>query len=87
MKNTCTIKSIVRITQVATMFLPMSAHWRHLPNTIQLEFPSANPSSQPKWQINQLSHFAQLTVECRWTCPGMSFPLIVAPSHGDLGPI
>jgi len=32
--------------------------------------------------------FAQLTAECRRAYPGMSFPLIIVPSHwiGDLGP-
>jgi len=30
--------------------------------------------------------FAQLTAECRRACPGMSFPLIIAPSNRDLGP-
>ena len=33
------------------------AHWRHLANTIELVLPSAHPSPQPKWQINQFSHF------------------------------
>jgi len=30
--------------------------------------------------------FAQLTTECHRECLGMSFPLIVAPSHGASGP-
>jgi len=39
------------------MYLPMRAHWRHLANTIELVLPFAHPSPQPKWQIDQLSHF------------------------------
>jgi len=30
--------------------------------------------------------FAQLTAKCGQACPGMSFPLIIAPSHGRSGP-
>jgi len=29
--------------------------------------------------------FAQLTAKCRRACPGMSFPQIIAPSHGSHG--
>jgi len=29
---------------------------------------------------------AQLTAQCRRACPGLSFPLKIAPSHGDLDP-
>jgi len=35
----------------------MSAHWHHLANMIELVLPSAQQSIQPKWQIDQFSHF------------------------------
>jgi len=34
-----------RIRQVAAMFHPMRAHWRHLANTTELVLPSAHPDS------------------------------------------
>jgi len=37
------------------MCLPMWAHWCHLANTIELVLPSAHPSPQSKWQIDQFS--------------------------------
>jgi len=46
--------------------------------------PSAHPSSQPKQHIDRFSHFAPLMAECCRTCPGISFPLKIASSHGDL---
>jgi len=52
-------------------------HWSHLPNTIELVFPSAHQSPQPKRQ----TVFAQLTADTlQWT------PLSpkIVPSHGDL---
>jgi len=33
------------------------ANWCHLANTIELLLPSANPSAQPKRQIDQFSRF------------------------------
>jgi len=36
---------------------PMRAYWRHLANTIELVHPWAHSSPQPKWQIDQFSHF------------------------------
>ena len=33
------------------------AHWRPLANRIELVLPSAHPSPQPKWQIDQFSRF------------------------------
>jgi len=45
--------------------------------------PSAHPSPQPKRHLDRFSHFfAQLTAEC----PGMLFPLKIAPSHGGSVP-
>jgi len=37
-------------------------------------------------QIDRFSLFAQLTAECSRACPGMSFSLIISPSHGASGP-
>jgi len=34
-------------------------HWRHLANTIELGLPLADPSPQPKWQVDRLSHFCR----------------------------
>jgi len=36
---------------------PMCKHWHHLANITELVLPSVHPSPQPKWQINQFSHF------------------------------
>jgi len=49
--------------------------------------PSTRQSSQPKRHVDQFSHIAQLTTECRHACPGMSF-LIKMPHliHVSLGP-
>jgi len=68
------------------MFPPMRAHWRHLAKTIGLVLPSSHSSPQPKGQIDRFNHFAQLTAECLWARPRMSFPLIIASSHGGSGP-
>jgi len=64
----------------------MRAHCHHLTNTTELVLFSARLSPQPKRQIDRFSRFAQLTAKCRRACQGMSFPLTIAPSHGDLGP-
>jgi len=37
----------------------MWVHWRHLANTIELVLPSANPSPQPKRQIDRFSRFCR----------------------------
>jgi len=37
----------------------MKAHWRYVANTIELMLPSVHPSSQPKRQIDRLSHFCR----------------------------
>ena len=58
------------------------AHSCHMANMIELVLPSAYPSSQHKLQNDQFNHFAQLTTKCHSACPGTSFPLIIAPSHG-----
>ena len=47
---------------------------------------SAHLNLQSKQQISHSAIFAQLTAECHQACPGMSFPLIIAPSHGGSGP-
>jgi len=52
----------------------MKAHWRHLANIVEFVLSSAHPSPRPKWQIDQFSHFAKLTAECRQACPDMPFP-------------
>jgi len=63
----------------APMCLHRKAHWRHSANVL----PSVHQSPQPKWQINQFSHFC--TAHGRVSM-GMSFPLIIAPSHEWSGP-
>ena len=45
------------ICKVAPVCPPMWVHWRHLANTIELLLPSAQPSPQPKWQIDLFSLF------------------------------
>jgi len=46
-----------RIRQVAPMCPPMTAHWRHLANSIELVLPSAHPNPRAKRQIDRFSHF------------------------------
>jgi len=63
-----------RIRQVAQMYPPMKAYWRHLANTIEFVLPSAHPSAQPKRQFDRFSRFfAQLTAESpynlQWDTP------------------
>jgi len=36
---------------------PMTAHWRHLANAIELVHPSTHSSPQTKLQIDRISHF------------------------------
>jgi len=60
----------------------MRAHWRYLANMIEFVLPLAHPSPQPKRQIDRSASFAQLMAKCHQACLGMSFPLIIAPSHG-----
>jgi len=69
-----------RICQVAPMCPPMRVHWRHLANTIELVLPSAHSSPQPQRKWTGSGIFAQLMAECCRACPGMFFPLIIAPS-------
>jgi len=47
--------------------------------------PLAQPSAQPNGTSVVSAVYAQLTAECRWACLDMSFPLIIAPSHGGSG--
>jgi len=47
--------------------------------------PSAHLSPQPKWQINWFSHFCTAHSRVSLVMPGMSIPLIIAPSHGGSG--
>jgi len=57
-----------RIRQVAQMYPPMKAYWRHLANTIEFVLPSAQSSPQPKRQFDRFSRFfAQLTAESPYT--------------------
>jgi len=64
---------------------PMRAHWRHLANTIELVLPSAHLSPKTKRQIDRFSHFCTGHSRVSLGMPGMSFPLIIAPSHGGSG--
>ena len=41
-----------RIRPVAPICPPVSAHWRHLANTIELVLPSASLIPQHKWQTD-----------------------------------
>jgi len=64
-----------------------SLPWRHLPDTIKLVLPSAHQSSQPKWQIDQFSHFCR--AHCRnslYFTMGAPFPQKNVPFNGDLDP-
>ena len=72
------------------------ARWRQCaPNLIHASLD--HPRPQPKQHLNRFIHFAQLTAECRRACPGMSFPIKIAPSfeaiwttsliHGSFGPL
>jgi len=64
------------------------AHWRNLANTIERVLHSATRVHNPNGKSIGSAIFAQLTAECRWVCPAMSFPLIIALiCMGDLGPI
>jgi len=61
----------------------MLSYKEHLQKTASFGPPksttqTANRSVQP---------FLNSSRRCRRACPGMSFPLITAPSHGDLGSI
>jgi len=63
---------------------PMWAHWCHLTNITELVLPLAHPSPQPKWQIDQFSHFCAAHVrKSLYFAMGDPF-LKIAPSHGDL---
>ena len=55
-----------RIEQLAPMYLPIWAHWRHLSNMIEPVLPSAHPSPQ--------SILAQLMAESPYTYNGLFFP-------------
>jgi len=46
-----------RIRQMATMFPPVRAHWRHIVNTIELVHPSAHSNPQRKRQVDRFSRF------------------------------
>jgi len=66
---------------------PMWAHWRHLANVIELVLPSAQPSPQPKQQIDRFSHFF-CTAHGRkspYFTMGDPFPLNCAFSWGRSG--
>jgi len=62
------------------------AHWRHLANTIDLCFLRPIRVHNPNSKSIGSAILPQVTAECRQGCLGMSFPLITAPLHGDLGP-
>jgi len=49
----------------------------------QYTLPCTYPSPQPKQHIDRFSHFAQLAA-VSLACPGTSFPLKIAPSHGAI---
>jgi len=59
----------------------MRAHWRHLANTIELVLPSVHPSPQPKWQVDQMSRFAQLTAKSPYTLLRVPLSPKIAHSH------
>jgi len=64
------------------------AHWCHLANTIELVLPSAHLSPQPKSANQSVQPFLHsLWQSVIGHCPGMFFPLIIAPLHGDVRPI
>ena len=63
------------------------AHWRHLANTIELVVPLANPSPQPKRQIDQLSRFCTANGrKSPYFTMGDPFPQRCPISRGDLDP-
>ena len=64
----------------------MRAHWRHLANMIELVLPSAHQSPQPKWQINQFSHFCTVHGKVLSGMPEHVLHLIITPLHGESGP-
>jgi len=75
-----------RTHQEAPMRHPKWAHWRHLANTIELVFPSAHPSPQPKQQIERFSRLC--TAYCRKSLlyNGRPCPPKIAHSHGGFEP-
>jgi len=64
----------------------MRAHWRYLVNTIELCFLQPTQVDNPNGKSIGSAIFAQLMADCRRACPGMSFTLIIAPSHGGSEP-
>ena len=60
------------------------AYWRHLVNTIELVFPLAYPSPQPKGKLIASAVFAHLTAKSPHFYNGPLSPKI-APSHGGSG--
>ena len=75
-----------RIHQVVLTCPPVRARWRHLANTMNLCFLLPTRVHNPNGKSIGSDVFAQLMAQCHRACPCMSFPLITAPSHGDLGP-
>jgi len=73
------------IRQVARMCPPVRVHWRHLANMIELVLLSVHPSPQPKQQIDRFSHVCAADSRVLSGMPRHVLPLIIAPSHGDLG--
>jgi len=63
-----------RIRHVVTMCRPISAHRSNIANTIELVLPYAQPSPQPKRQIDRVSHFAQLTAMRHLSPRNLPFP-------------
>jgi len=60
---------------------PTRAHWRKLANTIELVLPSEATTQTANRSVQPFLHSSR---QCRWACPGMTFPLIIAPSpHGS----
>jgi len=44
------------------------------------------PESTTQTANRSVQPFLHSSQQCHWACPGMSFPLIIAPLHWDLGP-
>ena len=67
------------------MCSPLWAHWRHLANANEFVLPAAQPSPQPKRQIDRFSrfctHHGRKTYTLQWA---LFFPKI-ASSHGGSG--
>jgi len=74
------------IRQVAPTCPLVRTRWHHLANTIELVFPSAHLSPQPKRQVDRLSRFAQLTAESPYTLQWASLSPKLPLSIGESGP-